>query len=178
MDIGINIKNVRKKNKLTQQALANMIGKSSRTIQSYENNEVSPPLDVLTQLADVLETTVYELMGQPNISSEGFEIKNNGEKITISLTDDLYEFDENNFNLQLKSLLDIIGQKNFYEELTKNPILEVVLLDIFRQLNSIEKGIVIGFTQDLLDKSEYTQQYTQALFKIYKDKKQTDEPTE
>ena len=62
MKIGENIKKYRKANKMTQYHLGTIIGKSERSIQKYEHDDVSPPLDVLEQLALALDVEVIDLL--------------------------------------------------------------------------------------------------------------------
>lgn len=60
--IGMNIKKYRK-GKFTQQELADRIGKTESSIRKYEKGLVTIPLDVLKEMATVLEVTVADLMG-------------------------------------------------------------------------------------------------------------------
>lgn len=60
--IGINIKKYRK-GKMTQQELADKIGKTESSIRKYEKGLVTIPLDVLNRIATNLEVKVADLMG-------------------------------------------------------------------------------------------------------------------
>lgn len=60
--IGINIKKYRK-GKMTQQELADKIGKTESSIRKYEKGLVTIPLDVLNNIATSLEVKVADLMG-------------------------------------------------------------------------------------------------------------------
>ncbi|KAJ50045.1 transcriptional regulator with XRE-family HTH domain [Clostridium tetanomorphum] len=62
MNIGDRIKSLRKNNGLTQSDLANMIKKSTITIRKYESGDITPPLDVLNNIAKVLGVTVNDLL--------------------------------------------------------------------------------------------------------------------
>ncbi len=60
--IGMNIKKYRK-GKMTQQELADKIGKTESSIRKYEKGLVTIPLDVLNNIATSLEVKVADLMG-------------------------------------------------------------------------------------------------------------------
>lgn len=59
--LGLNIKILRKKKNLTQQALADKIGKGLNFMGKIEIAFSKPHLDTLIDIADALEVTVSEL---------------------------------------------------------------------------------------------------------------------
>ncbi len=61
--IGENIKKYRKEKKLTQQELADKIGKHKITVAKYESGKISVPIDVLDQIANELDVTYIDLIG-------------------------------------------------------------------------------------------------------------------
>lgn len=61
--IGLNIKQARKAKGLTQKQLAEKIGRVESSIRKYEKGEVEIPSSILEQIAEVLETTLGNLMG-------------------------------------------------------------------------------------------------------------------
>lgn len=61
--IGLNIKDARKKKKMTQRELADHIGKVESSIRKYEKGEVEVPNSVLEQIASTLDTTLSDLIG-------------------------------------------------------------------------------------------------------------------
>ena len=61
-EIGKKIKQYRK-GKMTQQELAEKIGKTESSIRKYEKGLVTIPLDVLEQIASSLGITAFDLMG-------------------------------------------------------------------------------------------------------------------
>lgn len=61
-EIGYRIKECRKEKKITQSQLGDKIGKSEQTIRKYEQGTIAVPLDVIAEIADVLETTKYDLL--------------------------------------------------------------------------------------------------------------------
>ena len=66
MNIGDNIKKYRKQNKITQTELANKLNKSLRTIQKYENNDITPSISILNDIASALNITINDLTNQNN----------------------------------------------------------------------------------------------------------------
>lgn len=60
--IGDSIKKYRLQNKLTQEQLGELIGKSAISIRKYESNNVRPPLGVLSDLAKALKINVTDLI--------------------------------------------------------------------------------------------------------------------
>ena len=61
--IGKRIRVLRKRKGYNQQELANIIGKSLRTVQKYESGEIEVSIAVVNQLAEVLETTPTFILG-------------------------------------------------------------------------------------------------------------------
>ncbi len=61
--IGLRIRTLRKRKGYNQTTLANIIGKSLRTVQKYESGEIEVSIAVANQLAKVLDTTPTFLMG-------------------------------------------------------------------------------------------------------------------
>ena len=55
--IGQRIKMLRKKKGLSQTELAQMLGKSLRTVQKYETGEIEVSISVINQIAEILETS-------------------------------------------------------------------------------------------------------------------------
>lgn len=61
--IGQRIKSLRKVRKLGQVQVAELLGKSLRTIQKYESGEIEVSIDVVNALAKILDTTPAYLLG-------------------------------------------------------------------------------------------------------------------
>ncbi|HBB28315.1 MAG TPA: hypothetical protein DC000_03525 [Clostridiales bacterium] len=62
-EIGIRIRKYRKELKMTQQQLADKIGRVESSIRKYEKGEVEIPVSVLDSLASVFNITLTELLG-------------------------------------------------------------------------------------------------------------------
>lgn len=63
--LGTRIRDLREKNELTQKELSSMIGLTPKMISFYENNQRTPPIDVLVKLAKIFDVTVDYLIGNP-----------------------------------------------------------------------------------------------------------------
>ncbi len=68
--IGENIRNFRKKNDFTQEALADRLGVTYQSISRWENGTTYPDLELIPSIAEVLAVTVDELLGMPQIEKE------------------------------------------------------------------------------------------------------------
>lgn len=63
LTIGQRVRKARKDKGYNQTELANVLGKSIRTIQKYENGEIEISLSMINELAKVLDTTTTYLLG-------------------------------------------------------------------------------------------------------------------
>ena len=75
LTIGENIRNFRKKNDMTQEALANRLGVTYQSISRWENGTTYPDLELLPAISEVLSVTVDELLGMPKIEKEKRAVK-------------------------------------------------------------------------------------------------------
>ena len=62
MNLGDNIKELRKKKKITQNEFAKKINKSESTVQKYESGSVTPDIKTLNKIAGILEVPFNELI--------------------------------------------------------------------------------------------------------------------
>lgn len=60
--LGNNIRNLREDLDMTQKELSSMIGLTPKMISFYENNQRTPPLDILIKLASIFNVTLDELV--------------------------------------------------------------------------------------------------------------------
>lgn len=63
MDLGNNIRNIRKQRGLRQEQLAEVMGVSIASVSKWENGQCAPELTVLTELADFFEVSIDTLVG-------------------------------------------------------------------------------------------------------------------
>lgn len=66
MTIGENIKKYRKMKKITQKQLSDLINKGIRTLQKYENGDITPPIKVLNDIAWALQVPIKNIIGNDN----------------------------------------------------------------------------------------------------------------
>jgi transcriptional regulator with XRE-family HTH domain len=67
MNLGQQISILRKKNKISQNELGKKVGTSGDIIGRYERNEVSPSIDVVVKIADILNVSIDYLVGKTDI---------------------------------------------------------------------------------------------------------------
>lgn len=77
-----NLKKLREKKKLSQQALADLLEISQQSINKYENHETEPDIDRLIRIANFFDTSVDYLVGNTEIqhkieSVERFDLNEN-----------------------------------------------------------------------------------------------------
>lgn len=70
LTIGENIRNFRKKNDMTQEALAERLGVTYQSVSRWENGTTYPDIELLPAIAELLSVTVDELIGMPQIEKE------------------------------------------------------------------------------------------------------------
>lgn len=58
------LKSLRKERGLSQQQLAQLLGISQQSINKYENHNIEPDIFMLSQMADLFDTTVDYLIGR------------------------------------------------------------------------------------------------------------------
>lgn len=58
-----NLRNIRKKNRVSQTELAEYLGVSQRTVSHYEKGDCEPSLTLLCKIAGYFRITVDELLG-------------------------------------------------------------------------------------------------------------------
>ncbi|MFD1953764.1 helix-turn-helix domain-containing protein [Paenibacillus thailandensis] len=66
--LGKRIRNFRKKRNLSQDELADLIGKTRSNVSSYETDRSAPPSDVLAKLAEIFGTSTDYLLGKTQSS--------------------------------------------------------------------------------------------------------------
>lgn len=64
MNLGKNIAELRKKNNLTQEELANILGVSPQAVSKWENDAACPDIALLPKIAEIFGVTIDELMNE------------------------------------------------------------------------------------------------------------------
>jgi len=91
-----NLQYLRKKNKLSQQELANQLGLPRTTLGDYERGKTEPNIDMLIQLADCFEVSIDALV-RDNLQHREFEIIKNKDIRVLAMTVD----SDNKGNIEL-----------------------------------------------------------------------------
>ena len=76
MDFNEKLKKYREENNLTQEDLANKLHVSRQAISKYETGRAYPSIDILQDIAKLLNMTVDELLSKNELAKETIEIKN------------------------------------------------------------------------------------------------------
>ena len=66
---------IRKKKKLSQASLGKMIGTSGDVVGRYERDEIKPPIEMATRIADALEISLDYLAGKSDLYLDNNMIK-------------------------------------------------------------------------------------------------------
>ena len=69
MTIGSKIENLRKKKKISQERLAELLGISRQTLSNYENDITSPDLNQAKKICEIFDSSLDELIGNDNTVS-------------------------------------------------------------------------------------------------------------
>ena len=121
MSIGQNLKSIRKKEKLTQEAFAELFGVKRSTYAAYEDGRNEPDIDFLQKVTNRFKVSLDELLKGGNKPKPGNNI-DMGDRVTlIMLKEELLKLKARVLNQPLEKVL------NDFEE---NTIL---------RLNEIEK---------------------------------------
>lgn len=121
MSVSSNIKFARKFYKLTQQELADKIGKNISTIKKYESGQINIPYQVLNDLSEVFEIDIETLVGSQNSLETGLIVTRENKNIPfepiIIEDDELYLNDsglsDETINL-VKSILKKSELKSYF----------------------------------------------------------------
>ena len=96
MRTGERIKNIRKKQGLTQKQLANKVHLTAQVISNIERSYTTASSDDLARIADVLNTTPNYLLGKEENSNNYYELTNKDEKDIAERLQVMIEDLENN----------------------------------------------------------------------------------
>lgn len=133
-NIGKNITKLRKRQGLTQDELAEKLFVTRQTVSGWENGRTQPGLDVLGELADVLNCSPLDIIGQ---------IRKPTRSLLVAL---IYENEE----LFYKISKDILHSDYLCEIAVKNTILKV-----FEKENLVDMDLFIEmFTDTLREESQ------------------------
>lgn len=142
MFIGNKIIELRKKNNLTQEQLAEKLGVTRQTLSNWENNITSPDLNQASMLCQILKIDIRDLLDN-NIEIDVKKSENSilsklvGKEVYMTFDDEITDI---NFNTTLKvRLLSINGDfiKIKYSD-EKKDIIKLVDIDLIESIMLIE----------------------------------------
>ena len=99
MEIGKKIVKYRRKNKLSQEQLAEKIGVTRQTISNWELNTTKPDVTQIKNIAKVLNTSIDDLLD------------NNGNGVKSKINNIENELKKNNRNLKYKTCQRVMLKK-------------------------------------------------------------------
>lgn len=70
--IGKNLKNIRKRNGITQEVLAEKLNVTRQAVSNWENGKTRPDIDMLCEISAALETDVNEILYGEKKQAEGY----------------------------------------------------------------------------------------------------------
>lgn len=127
MTLGERIKLERKKKGITQKQLAEKINKGFSTVQKYEIDVITPPLDMIQKIADALGVKAVDILFDKDKAT--LYKQQNTEAINIAF----YEFEK-------------YTDKRIEEDMIKK----------YRKLNSTGKQKANDYITDLSEQEKYT----------------------
>lgn len=159
MTLGERIKLERKKKGITQKQLAEKINKGFSTVQKYEIDVITPPLDMIQKIADALEISVMDLMPDTDKATVFKQKqKKNGKKIDEMNLEELTE------GTETLDFLDTITSLNQTSQQLKERDAHIraaiserrKVLEAFDTLNSLGKEKALERVEELTEIPKYT----------------------
>lgn len=142
--LGNRIRNLREDHDLTQKELSAKLGLTPKMISFYENNQRTPPIDVLLKLSNIFNVSIDYLVGVPNNKELTLSPKE------INLLNYFKHTSNQDFNADEKW-----GPINKY---FPNAVLlsleERELLDYYKTLSQRDKRWIMGQIIDLIKKAD------------------------
>ncbi|MFH5899675.1 helix-turn-helix transcriptional regulator, partial [Clostridium perfringens] len=97
-NLALNIKEFRKKNKLSQAELAEKLGVARTTIGYYERAEVEPNIYTLVQLSKLMNRSIDSLLGLNHLNETKNDLNNSDLSKKIFILNKLIEKNTQSFN--------------------------------------------------------------------------------
>lgn len=135
MDIGENLKKIRKDKKMTQEDFGKLVGLSSNTVQRYESGKRQPNVEIIKKIADALEVPISLILFNEN---DKLTMEKEVKKAADHIVDDIYPLveyvNQNRFQ----------GKFNVKEVFTNSELIDLAGLidDVVsnRLLNAVNKN--------------------------------------
>lgn len=166
MRINEKIKELRKKNNLTQKEMAKKLGVSLSSLQKYEYGDFYPSAEVIRKIIDFFKITLNDFLDVNDITNEEKNIINWNIKRSRELEKEFEnDIEENARNIEI--LTEDEGIKNLYCD---NIIWQMNMMNFYFKVNTEKKEVNIEFYNDLKfanDKGVYDVTLTLDEFKIF-----------
>ena len=104
-----NLKRIRKDNKMTQQTLAELLGRQKSTVSNYETGHTPPSYDMLQNIAEIFNVSIDDLTNPPSTLNENSIDENN--RIEMPLTSSKNGVKENRY---IAVPIEFMGKGNFF----------------------------------------------------------------
>lgn len=138
MNIGDNMRNIRKQKSMTLQQLADILGCSQQNISQYESGKRTPKLKTVQKIADALNVNVNDLLENPLDDSPVYKAYKNTNSLDSPLAKDF-------INKKIVSQIDDWQQ------------IDIELVKAFKKLNEDGKTVAIERVEELTEIPRYTQ---------------------
>jgi len=117
MEVGKNIKNIRKSRGITQQQLADLINMHRSNYSKVETGQREISISALTKIAKYFNVSVDDLIQSKNEIPQEIEIENIGLSEKIKLIEQLEEDEQ---NMVFKFIDSLLTKKKFKDFFNKN----------------------------------------------------------
>ena len=138
MNIGDNMRNIRKQKNMTLQQLADILECSQQNISQYESGKRTPKLKTVQKIAGALNVNINDLLESPLDDSPFYKALKNANPSEHPIGKDF-------INAQLSKQVDDWEQ------------IDIELVKKFKQLNETGKAIAIERVEELAEILRYTQ---------------------
>ncbi len=138
MNIGDNMRNIRKQKNMTLQQLADILECSQQNISQYESGKRTPKLKTVQKIAGALNVNINDLLESPLDDSPFYKALKNANPSEHPIGKDF-------INAQLSKQVDDWEQ------------IDIELVKKFKQLNETGKAIAIERVEELAEIPRYTQ---------------------
>lgn len=147
--LGNRIRDLREEHELTQKELSSMIGLTPKMISFYENNQRTPPIDILLKLAKIFDVDINYLLG----ISDSATYKHSSSELSLQESNLLQYYRgtvKNDKTLEKK-----YGPINkYFPNATLLSTDESELFTYYNELSLKDKRWIMGQMIDLIKKSE------------------------
>ena len=155
MNIGENIRYIRKKKKLTLKALGIKVGLSEQAIGQYERGDRKASIEVLDKIAAALDVSINDLLGYGDLEKQSF--KEFMDKNPIEFKNNL--FDKNTYDGKILSheSMEVISKNKSSKSIEQDlgPTGDIAVVDHEEESYELFKDLLISLGYDIAIVSPY-----------------------